>query len=262
MNIIVCVKHVPQVSEVDLRITPDGRNVDESGLVFDVNEWDEYALEEALRIKESRGGEVTVITVGDERSDETLRKCLAKGADKALRITDPRINLWNPMAVARVLAAAVSTLQYDLIFVGAQSSDDGYGAVGPALAGFLGIPYATLVKEVKLEDGSVIVRRELEGGMEENLEVKLPALLSIQTGINEPRYVSIMGVRRAMRKPIKTMNLEELGLDLREITDKSSWIEVKEFFEPPAGERAEIIEGSPEEVASKIIEILKSRGIL
>ncbi len=262
MDIVVCVKHVPQVSEAEVRVTSDGRDIDRSGLVFDINEWDDYALEEALRIREERGGTVTVITVGGEESDETLRKCLAKGADNAVRITDPRINLWNPMVVARVLAAAISKLQYDLVLAGAQSSDDGYGAVGPALAGFLGIPHATIVKKVELRDGSVLVQRELEGGLEERLEIRLPALLSIQTGINEPRYVSIMGVRRAMRRPIKTMSLDELGLSPSEIEDESSWIMVKELYAPPVERRAEIIEGNPEEIASKIVEILKSRGIL
>ena len=260
MDVIVCVKHVPSVAEVELKVTPDGKDIDKAGMVFDINEWDDYALEEALRIKEKSGGTVTVVTVGGEDSNETLRKCLAKGADNAIRVTDPRINLWDPIIIARILSKVIENVPHDLVLVGVQAADDGYAAVGPALAGFLDIPYATLVKKVEVENGHVRVNRELEGGLEEVVDVELPALLSIQTGINEPRYVSIIGVRRAMRREIKVYNLEELGLSLSEV--KADIIEIEKLYRPHVERRAQFIEGSPEVITSKIMEILKARGII
>ncbi|MEM4544576.1 MAG: electron transfer flavoprotein subunit beta/FixA family protein [Nitrososphaerota archaeon] len=261
MNIVVCVKHVPDVSEIEVKVDPVKKDIDKSGLVFDINEWDDYAVEEALRIKEKFGGTVTVVTIGDESADSTLRKCLAKGADNAIRVTDPRIASWDPLVVAKILYKVVKDIHYDLILTGVQASDDGYSVVGQALAEMLGIPHATLVKKIEIDGGTVRVNRELEGGLEEIIELSLPALLTIQTGINEPRYVSIMGVRKAMRKEIKILNLDDLGL-AREAVKEASPIEMVELYVPPVERKAEIITGSVDEVASKIVEIIKSRGLV
>lgn len=262
MDIIVCVKHVPETAEADIKIASTGKTIEKTGLVFDINEWDDYAVEEAVRIKESFGGTVTVITVGSEDADSTLRKCLARGADKAIRLTDPKFEGSDGYVIAKILHKAIKDLPFDLIFTGAQAGDDGYAMVGPILAEFLGIPHATMVKKIKLKNGIARVNRELEGGLEEIVEVKLPAVLTIQTGINEPRYVSIMGIRKAMKKEIKVLGLAELGLNENEVGEAGSWIKIEKMYVPPVEKQAEFLKGTPEEIASKIAEILKARGLV
>jgi len=262
MDIIVCVKHVPETAEADIKIASTGKTIEKTGLVFDINEWDDYAVEEAVRIKEKFGGTVTVITVGSEDADSTLRKCLARGADKAIRLTDPKFEGSDGYVIAKILHKAIKDLPFDLIFTGAQAGDDGYAMVGPILAEFLGIPHATMVKKIELRNGIARVNRELEGGLEEIVEVKLPAVLTIQTGINEPRYVSIMGIRKAMKKEIKVLGLAELGLNENEVGEAGSWIKIEKMYVPPVEKQAEFLKGTPEEIASKIAEILKARGLV
>lgn len=258
----MCVKHVPEVAEAELRIDKGGRDVEKVGLIYDINEWDDYAVEEAIRIKEKLGGNVTVVTVGDEGADSTLRKCLARGADRAVRITDKRICSSDPFIIARVLSEALKKTPFDLILTGVQSSDDGYAFIGPALAELLGMPHVTLARKIEVRDRIVIVNRELEGGLEEIVEVEMPALITVQTGINEPRYVSIMGVKKAMKKEIKTLTIDDLNLSEEEVGIGNSWLQIMEMYIPPIERRAEFIKGSPEEVASKIVEVIRSRGLI
>ncbi|MCS7114870.1 MAG: electron transfer flavoprotein subunit beta/FixA family protein [Nitrososphaerota archaeon] len=262
MEIIVCVKCVPETAEADIRIDSSERDIDKAGLVFDINEWDEYAVEEALRIKEKHGGTITVITVGSENSDKALRKCLAKGVDHAIRISDPKLEGADAYAIARVLSRAIIKLPYDLILTGTQASDDGCAVVGPALAEFLGIPSVTLVKKIEFKNGIAKVNRELEGGLEEVVEVRLPAVISVQTGINEPRYVSIMGIRRASQKEIKVVSLTDLGLNEAEAGAACSWISIEKMYVPPVVKQTDFIKGSPAEIANRIVEILKARGLI
>ncbi|MCK4497758.1 electron transfer flavoprotein subunit beta/FixA family protein [Candidatus Bathyarchaeota archaeon] len=262
MDIIVCVKHVPETAEAELKIAADGKTMESIGLVFDVNEWDDYALEEAVQIKERLGGTVTAITVGSDAADSTLRKCLARGANHSIRITDSKIENSDGYAVAKILHSAIMNLPYDIVFTGAQAGDDGYSIVGPALAELLDVPHATMVKKIQIDGSSVKVNRELEGGLEEVLEVKLPALLTIQTGINEPRYVSIMGIRKAMKKEIKILALSDINLDEEEVGESGSWIKVEKMYLPPVEKQAELLKGSPEEVSAKIAEILKAQGLI
>jgi len=262
LDIIVCVKHVPETAEAELKIDATGKGIEKSGLVFDINEWDDYALEEAVRIKEKFGGTVTAITVGSEDSDSTLRKCLARGADKAIRLTDPKFAGSDAYATAKILYNAIKNMRFDIILTGAQAGDDGSAVVGPVLAEFLKIPHATMVKKIEFADGKAIVNRELEGGLEERLEVKLPALFTIQTGINEPRYVSIMGIRKAMQKEIKVMGLADIGLGENEVGEAGSWLTIERLYVPPVEKQAEFLTGSPDEIASKIVEILKSKGLI
>lgn len=262
LDIIVCVKHVPETAEAELKIDGTGKAIEKAGLVFDINEWDDYALEEAVRLKEKLGGTVTAITVGSEDVDSTLRKCLARGADKAVRLTDARFEGSDGYAVAKILHNVIKDLPFDMILTGAQAGDDGCATVGPAVAVMLGIPHATMVKKIELSDGAAKVNRELEGGLEETVEVKLPALFSVQTGINEPRYVSIMGIRKAMQKEIKVLSLADIGLSESEVGEAGSWIRMEKMFMPPAEKQAEMLKGSPEEVAAKIAEVLKARGLV
>ena len=262
MDIIICVKHVPETAEAELRIDQSGKSIEKAGLVFDINEWDDYALEEAVRMKEKQGGTVTAITIGPQDSENTLRKCLARGADKAIRLTDPKFESSDAYAIAKILYSIIKTLHYDLILTGMQAADDGNAMVGPILAEMLGIPHATLVKKIELATGAAKVNRELEGGLEEQIEVELPALFSIQTGINEPRYVSIMGIRKAMQKEIKVMSLMDTGLTENDVGPAGSWINIERMYVPPVEKQAEFLKGTSDEIAIKITEILKSRGLI
>ena len=262
MDIVVCVKHVPETAEAELKIDSTGKAIEKTGLVFDINEWDDYALEEAVRIKEKQGGTVTAITIGPQDTETTLRKCLARGADKAIRLTDPKFENSDAYATAKILHAAIKNIHYDIILTGMQAADDGNAAVGPILAQMLAIPHATMVKKIELATETAKINRELEGGLEETLEIRLPALFTIQTGINEPRYVSIMGIRKAMQKEIKTMGLADTGLTEADVGEQGSWTKIEKLYVPPVEKQAEIIKGTPDEVATKITEILKSRGLI
>ena len=262
MDIIVCVKHVPETAEADMKIAPTGKSIEKAGLVFDINEWDDYALEEAVRLKEKFGGTVTAITVGPDNSDSTLRKCLARGADKAIRVTDSKIEGSDSYATAKILHKAVKDVPFNLILTGALADDDGYTSTGPMLAELLQIPHATMVKKVELGGDAAKVNRELEGGLEEVLEIKLPAVLAIQTGINEPRYVSIMGIRKAMQKEIEVLSLAEIGLDESEVGEPGSWIRIDKMYVPPAEKQTNFLKGTPDEVAAKIAEVLKAKGLV
>jgi len=260
MNIIVCIKRVPETTDADVFIDKTGKDIDKSGLVFDLNEWDSYAIEEAILLKEKLGGTVTVISMGGEDSNESLRKCLAMGADDAIRLTDPAFSGSDGYATARILAEAIRKIPYDLILTGTQAEDDGYGQVGVTVAKLLGIPHASLINRLEVQDKKAKAHRELEGGLEEVVEVDLPALLTIQTGINEPRYVSIMGIRKVAKKEIKAFGTSDLNLKAEEVGLAGSHIRLEKLFLPPVGEGAEMIEGKPEEVALKVFDILKDKG--
>ena len=262
MDVIVCVKHVPETAEADIKIAGNAKNIEKTGLVFDINEWDDYGVEEAVRLKEKHGGTVTAVTLGSQEADSTLRKCLARGADKGVRLTDPKFESSDSFATAKILARAIKTLPFSIIITGAQASDDGNAIVGPILAQFLGIPHVTMVKKIEINGQVAQVKRELEGSLEEVVEVKLPAVLSVQTGINEPRYVSIMGIRKASQKEIKVMGLAELGLSENEVGEAGSWLKVGKLYVPPVEKQAEFLKGTPDEVATKIAEILKARGMV
>jgi len=262
MEIVVCVKQVPATAEVDLVVDESGTGVRSEGLVQEMNEWDEYAIEEALLIKERLGGSVTAITVGPEGADAVLRRCLAKGADHAIWLKDEAFEGGDAYATAKVLHAAIKGLEYDLVFTGAQAGDDGYSAVGGILSELLGVAHAQMVKQVEVGEGSLLVNRELEGGLEEALELPTPALLSIQTGINEPRYVSIMGIRKARKKEITVMGLDDLGLSGDDVGEAGSWMRVQRVYAPPMEKEPEILSGSPEEIAGRLVEIFRSRGLI
>jgi electron transfer flavoprotein beta subunit len=260
MNIIVCIKRVPDTADADIFIDKSGKDIDKSGLAFDLNEWDSYAIEEAILLKEKLGGSVTVFSLGGEDSNESLRKCLAMGADDALRLTDPAFTGADGFATAKALTEAIRTRPYDLILTGTQAEDDGYGQVGVVMAEMLGIPHVSIVNRIEVQERKIKAHRELEGGLEEVIEVDLPALLTIQTGINEPRYVSIMGIRKVAKKEIKVLGTSDLNLKPEEVGLAGSDIQLEKVFLPPVGEGAEMLEGKPEEIARKMFDILKDKG--
>jgi len=260
MNIVVCIKRVPDTTDADISIDKSGKDIDKAGLAFDLNEWDSYAIEEAILLKEKSGGTVTVLSMGGEDSNESLRKCLAMGADDAIRLTDPAFAGSDGLATSRVLAEAIRKIPFDLILTGTQAEDDGYGQVGVTVAEILNIPHVSLVNRIEVQEKKIKANRELEGGLEEVVEVDLPALLTIQTGINEPRYVSIMGIRKVAKKEIRAHGASDLNLKPEEVGLAGSDTRLEKIFPPPVGEGATMLEGKPEEVAQRVFDILKDKG--
>lgn len=260
MKIVVPVKQVAVLDE-EFELLDDGSGVDPDAIEWELNEWDDFSLEAALQLSEAQGeGEVVVISIGDEEAEEGLRACLAKGADRALRVWEGALAGADPLSVARVLAAAVERESPDLVLCGVQSSDAVHGATGVALAAHLGLPRVAVVKALDYDAGSrsATVERELEGGLIELLRVGLPALLTIQTGINEPRYANLRAIKQAREKPMDELGLGDLGLD-EEAVAAAAGAHRRRLHPPEAGAGAEIIEGSPAEAAARIADIVKER---
>jgi electron transfer flavoprotein beta subunit len=254
MNIAVCVKRIPKTAEADIFIEKDGRDIKKDNLVFHLNDWDGYAVREAVRLKEEYGGgTVTVLTIGPEESKEVLTRCLAMGADKAVKIEEPPVQ--DSRLISKILAQAVKDQSFDLILTGVQAEDDGCGQVGLSLAQMLGLPHAAIVNRVEIAGDRVKVKRELEGGIEEIMDLKLPAVLTIQTGINEPKYVSLAAILEAEEKEVEEVPLEKIGVAL----DQPLNATVDQVFFPPVGKMAEILKGSPEEVVMQLTEIVKKK---
>jgi electron transfer flavoprotein beta subunit len=262
MNIVVCVKQVPETAEADVKIAAGGKEIVMEGLPLQINEADNYALEEALLITEEHDGEVTVVTLGHDSSDDVLRMSVAKGAATALRIADPAFDGGDGIATAKALAAAIKDMDYDLVLTGCMASDDGNTQVGVALAEFLGIPHATYITQVEVGDGELTVGRELEGGLIEKISMKLPCVLGIQTGINEPRYASIMGIAKASKREIEKKSTGDMGLKPSAVGEAGSMTVLEELTFPAVGEGAEILEGTPAEASGKLSEILKEKGFV
>lgn len=265
MNIVVLIKQVPDTSDPETEVVIDstGRGIDESKLSFVINDADNYAVEEAVRLKEKHGGEIALVCMGPESANQVIRMALAKGADSAIRLDDEKFNHSDPITTAKILKAAVDTLNYDLILTGCMASDDGYTAIGVALAKMLGLTHAAMVKSVEVTgDNKAKIGRELEGGLMEMNEVDIPCLLTIQTGINEPRYASFKGIREASRKEIKVMDLAATGLSEDEVGEGGSKAVMAQYSVPEVGELAEILEGDTSETSAKLAEILKEKGLV
>ena len=253
MDIVVCVKRVPETAEATLKIAENKKEILDEGLAFGINEADNYALEEALLLKQEFDGEVIILSVGTAETDEVIRMGLAKGADWAVRVDVPDIKQLDPYAVANLLKQGLKEVEhYDLIFTGCIADDDGYSQVGIMLAEMLNIPHISFVVKTEMQEDKGRLKREIEGGFLEDYEIKLPAVFTIQTGINEPRYASILGIKRAGAKEIRVVKPAE-------ITKNS---EIQELYIPPVEKAAEIIQGSPDEVSTKVAEILKGRGLV
>src|SRR6202167_1800630 len=216
MKILVAVKQVAALDE-DFEIRADGKDVEADFLLRDLNEWDDFALEEAVRIKEASTGtpvEVVVVSVGPEDADETLRKCLAKGADRAIRVWDDAIEGSDSFAIAQLIAAVARREAPELLFAGVQSSDHAFAATGMATAALLDCPHAAVITQLSYTPGarSARFRRELEGGLLHDMEIDCPAVLTIQLGINTPRYASLRAIQLAAAKPIEVLTLSDLSV--------------------------------------------------
>ena len=259
MRIAVCVKQVPD-TEARLRVAKDGRWIDEEDLPFVINESDEYALEEALRIVEKQGGEVVVFSLGPERTREALRKALALGAASAVLLSHADYQGGDALATGRALAAAIARESFDLVLCGSQSDDQGFGATGTVIAGHLGWPHAWLVMGIELEDGALRVVREMESGTNEVVKIALPAVLEVQAGLNHPRYASLKGIMAAKKKPVTEPTPAELGLDPATLGAAGSRLEVVSVGFPESGAAAQIFEGDAASAAKKLIEKLKTEA--
>jgi electron transfer flavoprotein beta subunit len=260
VKIVVCVKQVASLDEEFELLEGDG-GVDPDFIEWDLNEWDTFSLEAALQLQEGDGGgEVVAVTVGDEEAEEGLLACLARGADRAVRVWDEALEGADLLAVARVLAAAVERESPDLVLCGVQSSDAVTGSTGTALAGYLDLAHVAVVKELSYDAGGsmLTVDRELESGLVEVVRIGLPALLTIQTGINEPRYATLRAIKQARDKPLATYGLEDLGLDAS-VLAAAAGARVMGLQTPERGEGAQLLEGSPAEMADRIVEIVQER---
>jgi electron transfer flavoprotein beta subunit len=260
MEILVCVKRVPDTADAEVDLRPDGKGIREEDLAFGINEWDNYAVEEAMRLKEEHGGAVTVATIGPAESEDVLRRCLAMGADEAVMVNEAPFRGADPYGIARGLSGVAKRKPYDLVLLGAQAADDGYAMTGPVLAAYLGYPHATLVTSIAVEGRKLAITRELEGGLEELLGIELPAVLTIQTGINEPRYVSIMGIRKVRSKDIPRFSPDDIGVAEGSAGKQANLLRSLGLSVPPAGKEAVMLKGTPAEVAQRILDIIKEQG--
>ena len=252
MDILVLVKNVPETAEADLKIVGGGREVETDDLVFSINEWDNYAVEEAIGLKEARGGKVTLLTLGDEEAEDVLRRGLAMGADEAVHVCDEDLDGSDPRTVALAFKKALADRSFDLILTGAQSGDLGQAQTGVLLAQLLELPYATLAVGLQAGEDKVVVTRELEANTLEKVELPLPALVTVQSGINQPRYVSILGIRKVRKIEIELLEADDLDLEAGEIGAEGSQVAKRLLELPPVGTGAEMLSGSLEATCGRL----------
>ena len=255
MKVAVCIKQVP-AKDAPLHIAESGTWIRETDIGFEMNEPDSFALEEALRLKEKHGGEVVALSMGPERAKQVIKEGLAKGADRGIHIADDKFFLLDPLGSAKSLAAAMKKENFDLILTGLQSDDQGFGQTGVLLAELLGLPHATIIMQIEVMQNEVQgqrlkLKRELEAGWFQWVELPLPAVLTIQSGINKVRYASLKGIMAAKKKEIDVISRESLGV-AQEPTER-----VERIYVPQKTKKTEFIDGSPKETAAKLIEKLR-----
>jgi electron transfer flavoprotein beta subunit len=259
VEILVCVRRVPDTSENEIKLNAEGSDIERDELVYSINEPDNYAVEEALQIRDRVGGSVTVVTVGGEGDEEVLRRELAMGANKAVLLSDDEFSGSDGRGVATILKEFIQRGRYDLVLTGVQS-DDGAAQIGGMLAAMLDYPFASLVKSITVENRKLRVGREVEGGNREINEIDLPCVLSIQTGINEPRYVGMRGIRQVASVPIPTLGAADLGVDPTTVGERGAKVQRVDYFVPVLGKGAEILHGNREENAEKVLELIGAKG--
>jgi electron transfer flavoprotein beta subunit len=250
MKIVVAIKQVP-VRDSQLRIEAGEHWIQEDDLSFEINEPDAYALEEALQLKEKHGGEVIALCAGPARAAQTIREALAKGADRAIHIEDEDLKQLDTLGIAHLLASALKAEQPDLILTGLQSDDLGYGQTGVVLAELLGVPHATIIMQVNVDGSSIQVKRELENGWFQHIEMPLPAVLTIQSGINKLRYATLMGIKKAKTKEIKRVTPSELG------AAPAATAVLERVYVPQKSKQTQIFEGDARKAAAQLVEKLK-----
>jgi len=262
MDIAVCVKRVPDLTEAEIEIDSDGLSLEDSDLDYDLNEWDDFAVEAAVQLKEKHGGKVTAYTVGDDDAEEVLRRALAMGADEAIHLCDDAFAGSDPWGIAQALQRAIGDRKFDLILCGAISSDGTSGHTGGMLAALLDLPQVALATALEVNGDKAEVCHEVEGGLERVVEIALPAVITVQSGINEPRYVSIRGIRKVAGMDIDVKECDDLGLDSGQVGDAGARVRLEELALPPTGGGAEILEGSIDEMVTTLIERIREQGAL
>jgi len=261
MKVLVPVKEVATVED---EFEIDGTSIDDRFLGADLNEWDDYAIEEAVQLEEDGVvEEVVAVTIGDEDTEQTIRQALAKGADRAIRVWDDAledVDLLDVGAKVAIFEAVVAAEEPDLVLTGVQSGDDSFGATGVALAAAIGYQWGAVVNTLDLDAdaGVASVHRELEGGIEELTDIDLPAVLTIQTGINEPRYASLRGIRMAQRKPLEQQTLADLGVDSDAVAGD---LRLTAMYEPESESDTTVFDGSAEETAGQLADLLREKGV-
>ena len=254
MNSVVCISHVP---DTEARIKPAGKGIDEAGLKFIVSPYDEYALEEAIRIKEKKGGDVTVLTFGPDRAAQALRECLARGATKAMHVKGDTAAA-DSLGIAKVLAAAIKSIPHDLVFFGKQGVGTDNALVGPMVAELLGYPQVNVVTHLEVGDGKVTAHREIEGA-EEIIESTVPAVITAQKGLNEPRYSSLKGIMAAKKIAIETKSVADVGVADDDVFNKRVTFLSIEL--PPEKSGGKKIEGSdPVAAAKQILDYIREEA--
>lgn len=259
MEILVCARRVPDTSENEIALNAVGNDIERDELVYSINEADNYAVEEALQIRDRVGGNVTVVTVDTDEGDEILRRELAMGANQAVLVSDDAFEGSDGRGIATILSNFVKKGHYDLILTGVQA-DDGAAQVGGMLAAILDFPYASLVNSISVDGTKVKVSREIEGGNREINEIELPCVLSIQTGINEPRYVGMRGIRQVASVAIPTFGAADLGVASSTVGAAGAKVKRIDYFVPAATKAAEILHGSREENAERVLELVAAKG--
>ena len=257
MNSIVCLKQVPD-TEAQIKIASDGKSIAKDDIKWVMNPYDEFGVEEALRLKEKFGGEVTVIGLGPKRVTESIRTALAMGADRGVLINDPALEGSDAIGTAKALATHIKSLEFDLIFAGQRGVDDDMGLVGATLAEFLGIPQLSVIVKMEVsEDGKSLKAHRPVEGQTLVIESSLPALITTQKGLNEPRYASLPGIMKAKKKPLDEKTLADLGLDPAGFGEGSSKLKIIELTPPPQRQAGKVIEGeTPEEKAKELARLL------
>ena len=250
MKIIVCIKQVPE-RDAQVRISGSGKWIEESDIQFAMNESDAYALEEALQLKEKNGGEVVVLSAGPERAGTTIREAIAKGADRAIQVESDNLNQFDALGVAQLLASAAKQESPDLVLTGLQSDDLGYGQTGVIMAELMGLPHASLILNVEKTETGITVKRELEEGWFQNIDLPLPAVLMIQSGGTKLRYATLMGIKKAKSKELRKIFVADLG------QSAASAAVLEKITQPQKQKSTQIISGSPKEAAATLVEKLK-----
>ena len=256
MKIVVCLKQVPSRDSA-LRLNAAETWVEPKDVSFEVNEPDIYALEEALRLKEKVGGEVVVCSLGPARAQQSIKEALAKGTDRALHLDDPAFEGLDAHGAALALARAIEKEKPDLVVTGLQSDDSGFAQTGVILADLLGLPHSTIIMEIQISGGTLKVKRELEGGWFQWIEMPLPALVTIQSGINKPRYATLKGIMAAKNKPLQKLTAAELGLKPGDLAPRQK---ITRVYVPVKRAQTEFLQGNPKEIAACLVDKLRNEA--
>ncbi|HKX27589.1 MAG TPA: electron transfer flavoprotein subunit beta/FixA family protein [Blastocatellia bacterium] len=256
MKIIVCLKQVPKNDSI-LRINEQGSWIQDRDLTYEINESDAYGLEAALQLKEKHGGEVIALSLGPARVQSVIKEALARGADRGLHLEDPAFERLDAFGIGSVIAGAARAEGFDLLLTGLQSDDYGFAQTGVIAAEILGLPHATIVMDVELNDGTLRVKRELENGYFQWVKMPAPAVLTIQSGINTLRYATLKGIMAAKKKEIKKLNASALGLDQAALAPK---VEFRRVYLPQKSKQTQFLEGTPAEIATKLLDKLKNEA--